>query len=233
MNNIGKHIRNIRTAKQMTQEELAEKLFVTRQTVSNYETGKSQPDIDTLILIATALDTDVNTLIYGIPISKDQKYVKKWLMISGITLLVLGILYLLLDHRIDDIDTFDRMHYQLVFWHILRPPLFFILGWFLFHIAGTLCKASPLSFRFLPHTRIALYVLMAVLYLIPLPFTVWLCEVIYQSTISDSVSMHFSYIPVYSELLTAISNMIYYYPYCFSLLGGICWLCGIPHQLRK
>lgn len=41
MANVGKNIRRLRTQKHMTQDELAEKLFVSRQTVSNYETGVS------------------------------------------------------------------------------------------------------------------------------------------------------------------------------------------------
>lgn len=45
MRDIGKNIRTLREKKGMTQEELAQALFVTRQTVSNYETGRSRPDI--------------------------------------------------------------------------------------------------------------------------------------------------------------------------------------------
>ena len=41
MRDIGKNIRTLRERKGMTQEELAQALFVTRQTVSNYETGLS------------------------------------------------------------------------------------------------------------------------------------------------------------------------------------------------
>ena len=41
MRDIGKNIRTLREKKGMTQEELAQALFVTRQTVSNYETGVS------------------------------------------------------------------------------------------------------------------------------------------------------------------------------------------------
>lgn len=39
---VGKHIRALRTERGMTQEDLAEKLYVTRQTVSNWENGVSQ-----------------------------------------------------------------------------------------------------------------------------------------------------------------------------------------------
>ena len=59
----------VKAAKALIEEEekaaLAEKLFVTRQTVSNYETGKSRPDVEMLTRIAEVLETDVSTLIYG------------------------------------------------------------------------------------------------------------------------------------------------------------------------
>lgn len=41
MRDIGKNIRDLRQQKHLTQKELAERLFVTRQTVSNYENGVS------------------------------------------------------------------------------------------------------------------------------------------------------------------------------------------------
>ena len=63
MASVGKHIRRLRTAKALTQEQLAEKLFVTRQTVSAWETGKAQPDLETLERIAQALETEVTEVI--------------------------------------------------------------------------------------------------------------------------------------------------------------------------
>jgi len=65
MRDIGKNIRELRLKKNMTQDALAESLFVTRQTVSNYETGKSRPDVDMLVQMADVLGTDMNTLLYG------------------------------------------------------------------------------------------------------------------------------------------------------------------------
>lgn len=65
MNQVAKSIRLLRKEKGITQDDLAEKLHVTRQTVSNCETGKSMPDIELLAQIAEVLETDVNTLIYG------------------------------------------------------------------------------------------------------------------------------------------------------------------------
>ena len=42
MRDIGKNIRSLRVKRNMSQDQLAEALHVTRQTVSNYETGVSQ-----------------------------------------------------------------------------------------------------------------------------------------------------------------------------------------------
>jgi transcriptional regulator with XRE-family HTH domain len=60
-----KNIKNFREQKGISQSELAEKLNVTRQAVSNWETGKTQPDIDTLHKIADILEVSIDELIYG------------------------------------------------------------------------------------------------------------------------------------------------------------------------
>ncbi len=62
---VGKNIKRFREQKNIRQEELAEKLNVTRQAVSNWETEKTEPDIDTLHKIADILEVDIEELIYG------------------------------------------------------------------------------------------------------------------------------------------------------------------------
>lgn len=53
----------LRTQKQLSQEELAEKLFVTRQAVSRWETGETTPNIDSLKLLSKLFNVSVNTLL--------------------------------------------------------------------------------------------------------------------------------------------------------------------------
>ncbi len=65
MAKISGNIKRFRTEKNMTQTELAEKLFVTRQTVSSWETGRTQPDIEMLAALAEALGVPIEELIYG------------------------------------------------------------------------------------------------------------------------------------------------------------------------
>ncbi|MBQ4583236.1 MAG: helix-turn-helix transcriptional regulator [Oscillospiraceae bacterium] len=92
MANIAKNIRLLRRKQNMTQDQLAERLHVTRQTVSNYETGKSQPDIDTIVRLAEALQADPNTLIYGIPTPPNRKREYIHMAIAAAIALVLVII---------------------------------------------------------------------------------------------------------------------------------------------
>ena len=59
------NLKTIRKAKGYTQEELAIKLNVVRQTVSKWEKGLSAPDADVLSKIADVLDTKVSVLLGG------------------------------------------------------------------------------------------------------------------------------------------------------------------------
>ena len=88
MNEIARNIRRIRSSSGLTQEMLAERMFVTRQTISNWETGKSQPDIDTLITLADALEVEVTELVYGKK-SSYQRFQKKYIIAAGICLMVI------------------------------------------------------------------------------------------------------------------------------------------------
>lgn len=56
-------IREYRTKNGLSQEELAEKLYVTRQAVSRWENGNTIPDTQTLILLSEIFDVSVNTLL--------------------------------------------------------------------------------------------------------------------------------------------------------------------------
>lgn len=56
---VGKNIVKSRKEQGMSQEQLAQKLHVTRQAVSNWETGRSQPGLDMLEALAGAFGTDI------------------------------------------------------------------------------------------------------------------------------------------------------------------------------
>jgi len=65
MNDISKNLKRLRLRAGLTQETLADRVHVTRQAVSNWETGKNQLDVDMLLALAQTFDTDISELIYG------------------------------------------------------------------------------------------------------------------------------------------------------------------------
>ena len=60
---LNENIKAIRKSKGLSQEELAVKLNVVRQTISKWEQGLSVPDADLLLSLAEALETPVSTLL--------------------------------------------------------------------------------------------------------------------------------------------------------------------------
>ena len=60
---LSENIRAMRKSKGLSQQELAMKLNVVRQTISKWEQGRSVPDSDMLILISEALEIPVSTLL--------------------------------------------------------------------------------------------------------------------------------------------------------------------------
>jgi transcriptional regulator with XRE-family HTH domain len=60
---IGNTIETLRKEKNMTQDELASKLFVSRQAVSKWETGKSIPSIEVMILLTELFEIGIEHLI--------------------------------------------------------------------------------------------------------------------------------------------------------------------------
>lgn len=62
---LGRRIRQYRMDATLSQEELAERIFVTRQTVSNWENDKSYPDIKSLVLLSEVFHVSLDQFIKG------------------------------------------------------------------------------------------------------------------------------------------------------------------------
>ena len=70
---IGKFIAECRKKQNLTQAQLAEKLDITDRAISKWETGKAMPDSDIMLDLCTILGIDVNELLCGERIAKEQK----------------------------------------------------------------------------------------------------------------------------------------------------------------
>ena len=62
---IGKQIRKYRTELKLSQDELADKVYVTRQTISNWENDRNYPDIRSLVLLSNVFGVSLDILVKG------------------------------------------------------------------------------------------------------------------------------------------------------------------------
>lgn len=90
---INNNLRNLRLEKGLTQEHVAEKLNVTRQAVSSYESGRTRPDIDTLMKFAEVYETDLESILYGN--TRKLKSLRN-LKIAAFVVLTLTVIFILL-----------------------------------------------------------------------------------------------------------------------------------------
>ena len=94
---LGTQIRKYRNERTLSQEALAEKVYVSRQTVSNWENDKSYPDVNSLVLLSEVFEISLDQLIKGdVEMMKeqiDQTDQKKFERLSNIfTILFLAVL---------------------------------------------------------------------------------------------------------------------------------------------
>lgn len=222
MKDIGKNIKAIRIAKSMTQDVLAEKLYVTRQTISNYENGRSRPDIDTVIKLAQVLETETNAILYGLPQTKNRIEKLKSLWISVTIFLVLGFLYILLNHIFRD----SSRYYEFVLPRnlinlTLRPAVMFLLGWVTFSIIRLFCNWQFFNSQLTKIVRCILWAVLGIIIIFPIPYIVYTVIGVIHTTLYTSTSLSMDYIPVYQEIAFLIIRITIKQPFIYSLLGSL------------
>lgn len=229
MRDVGKNIRKLREAKGMTQETMAEALFVTRQTVSNYETGRSRPDVDMLVRIGEILGTDVNTLIYGPTTPEKKTQAIRGLLIGLAVLAVLFIAYIILAPWAKELGQYRYIvlpSYCVKL--LLSPMLMLVFGWVLMQGAALLLGADQLKKSWVKYARIALIAFFVFLAVEIVPFLGWqihnFIELEKLKGQEYSFSSQYPYIPLLQQILMLTIN----YPAIYTLLGALAWLFGIP-----
>ena len=100
---ISKKLKEARGNSGLTQEQVAEKIMVSRQTISNWENGKSLPDIVSVINMSDLYQISLDELLKGDQRMKEKlendvnifKRNKRLILMTGILVLVVAIIYLI------------------------------------------------------------------------------------------------------------------------------------------
>lgn len=95
--NFSKQLKLYRERESLSQEQLAEKIYVTRQTISKWENDKTYPDIHNLIALSTLFDITLDELIKGdlvkmkhsVDVDKMNKWA--WVMLIFMALTIISI----------------------------------------------------------------------------------------------------------------------------------------------
>lgn len=228
MRDIGKNIKMIRISKKWTQDALAEALFVTRQTVSNYENGRSRPDLDMLLKIAEVFDTDITTIIYGPPVPQSKKVAYRQLIISGALLVFLLICYFVVSATVSKDIRFLFTSARLLNSIVLLPAVMLVLGWMLLHLLGIFCNLRQLKGKGIKWIKLTVSVVFGLWVAILVPYFVFMIVSLIHSLTSDSVHMVFPHIPIYQEIAYGILKLTINVPFLYALWGGLFWILGVP-----
>jgi len=138
MNGLGERIKEKRLQAGLTQEELAERIHTTRQTVSNYELGNSEPRLDAVSDIAEALGCRPAELIGDAELSRGSN---RYLIVSAALLAAELVILLFIDPAL---RRHTSMSYDgslsLISFFVVQNILMLLLGFFLvlfyFDISG-------------------------------------------------------------------------------------------------
>ena len=105
---VSRAIRAQRERLGLSQEALAERIYVSRQTVSNWECGRTYPDIESLLLMAQLFDVTLDELVKGDEevmdevIERDRKLLYRlgWAMAASLAVGMAGLVTALVIHEI-------------------------------------------------------------------------------------------------------------------------------------
>ncbi len=83
--NFGERLKKIRKNKGFTQEELAEKVGISRSNIANYENNKNMPSVDILVKLSNALDVFIDYIIGYTSIENPKKELEEYLSSLDLT----------------------------------------------------------------------------------------------------------------------------------------------------
>lgn len=227
---IGVNIRQFRADKGLSQEDLASILFVTRQTVSNYETGRSFPDIDMLNNISAALDVELLWLLYGKPIPIDKIAKRKATLIligsfSGLLILTMALCTYTLNLRLRYMNVMPNILTRL----ILVPLTMAFLGVIMLQVMDYFLdikkpKKDPQKIG-----RILTICVIGFNLTIVFPYIIWCFSSLFQKLLgSNSIHMIFPRIPLYEEVAHFFLLLMYSFPFVYIFVGMALWLFYSP-----
>lgn len=237
MADVGKNIKKIRKEKNLTQDELAERLHCTRQTISNYENGKSEPGIELLIQIAEVLEVEINDLIYGVKKKENRKKKKVTAVVTLLAALILQAVIAVLTPLAEE---YGWEHFVLgpifLLRYVLRSFATTLLGWAVVETSRELAgiRIWDQKTEKTRKTVGIVFTVLAVCLAVAAVLTLWLgVDTVYQWYLSDKMLREQGFFSSSEapHLMPGwlFSGILYFYVFSLDetgIFGGVCFFLG-------
>ena len=82
---LKEHLKEHRNRLGLSQEDVAERIFVSRQTISNWETDRTYPDVQSLLLLSEIFGTSIDELVKGDVATMEKAIENDWKTMSRLT----------------------------------------------------------------------------------------------------------------------------------------------------
>lgn len=126
---VGRRIREQRKREGMSQDDLAARVYVSRQTISSWENDKTYPDVQSLLLLSEIFDVTVDSLVKGdvetmtTTIDNDVRTLKRlgWVMLAFLVLMLAALAWATVQMSVWDwtaLQTAPTMLLAIVLWGI-------------------------------------------------------------------------------------------------------------------
>ena len=203
---ISKNIKRLRQQVGLTQEQMAEKLFVTRQTVSLWENGKTQPDIQTLERMAECFGVELMTVLYGAEMpgnceNRREKLIRTGVVTIGVFLALTVLMQICQQYRHSETDFISRSSY------VFR----YLVGIYLFPVSMLICGFRIASLLNIQTKHKLRYKIMMVVSVVSV-LVVWFARTMRMVVDSRNVSL------ILLDILNRLGD-VYSYPWLFCLWG--------------
>lgn len=90
---ISENLKSIRQIRGLTQEDVAKQIGLTRQTISSYESNRTQPDLETLKVFAEIYDVELSDILYGkSKMQMKRKAIKFVAVLAAVNMMICNLL---------------------------------------------------------------------------------------------------------------------------------------------
>lgn len=241
MADIGENIKKFRIEKNMKQEELAERLFVSRQTISNYENGKSRPDVEMVLRIAEIFETDVNALVYEGGKQEIDKTESVRAIVKVTVISIASIIMYLIYRKLWGLSLHDvNFHTGIAVCNILRIGVFTMLsimmGYYSIELICLLVRKKYCKWKYAGLAHRILGALLGIYHVMVLPYYFYEVKSVieyyqWKAVHGDGYwSTGYSFLPVWDDIVMMLYRFQWELPVLFF---GIFLILGMAFRLTK